>query len=142
MSVNNRQVGGDHYKSTFQHWDFVQFLNLAYIPAQITRYLGRWRKKNGIEDIEKALHYMDKHVQDEMLRHNDALQLLNTFIKENNLQEHEARVFNMLVNYQLGDFDRLYEARNTIKELLAIIKGDSSKPVDPEFQENGDEWRR
>lgn len=140
MSANKRQVGGDHYKTSFQHWDLVDFLSIPYFPAQVTRYISRWRKKNGIEDIEKALHYMDKFIETERLKHNDHLQLMNTFIHENKLQEHERCVVNMLINYQLGDFDRLEEARTAIKDLLAIIRGGT--PADPEFRDNGDEWRR
>lgn len=139
MSANEIQIGGEHYKSTFQHWDFVRYLNLGYFPAQITRYVQRWRKKNGLEDIDKSLHYIDKFIEEEGKRHTEHLTLLDEFMKTHKLQEHERIVFNMLVNYQLGDIDRLHEARDAIKELRGIISG---QPVDPEFKDQGDEWRR
>jgi len=122
-NANERQVAGTHYNSVFQHWDFVEETGLDYIPAQITRYLARWRKKNGEEDIEKSLHYMDKFIEAETHRASQIIDTLNDFINENNLQEHERIVFNMLVHYRLGDLDRLYEARNAIIELLKTIRG-------------------
>lgn len=61
MNPNSMQVGGDHYRSEYQHWDFVQAcLNGRYLEGQITKYVTRWRKKNGIEDLKKAQHYANK----------------------------------------------------------------------------------
>lgn len=61
-SANARQVGGTHYKNStgVQHWDLVYLLNLDYFTAQATRYLCRAHRKNGKEDYEKAVHYIDK----------------------------------------------------------------------------------
>lgn len=57
---NSRQVGGQHYIAEYQHWDLVCDANMGYFEGQISKYLSRWRKKNGAEDVAKALHYMDK----------------------------------------------------------------------------------
>ncbi len=62
--ANDRQVAGDHYKTDgLQHWDMVQMFELDYFQGQITKYLFRWRKKNGIEDLQKALHYLEKYIE-------------------------------------------------------------------------------
>lgn len=62
--ANDRQVAGDHYKTGGkQHWDMVAEFELDYFQGQITKYLFRWRKKNGIEDLEKARHYLDKYIE-------------------------------------------------------------------------------
>ncbi len=60
--ANARQVGGDHYKGAdYQHWDFVTDARLDYLPAQVTRYIGRWRRHPaGKQNLEKAIHYIDK----------------------------------------------------------------------------------
>jgi Protein of unknwon function (DUF3310) len=59
--VNHQQIGGGHYKlKTFQHWDFVIANGLGYFEGQITKYLCRWREKNGVQDLEKAMHYLAK----------------------------------------------------------------------------------
>lgn len=59
--ANARQHGGDHYQgSEYQHWDWVHDVKLGYLAGNATKYAFRWRKKNGIEDLEKAIHYIDK----------------------------------------------------------------------------------
>lgn len=60
--VNEVQVGGSHYKgTTYQHWDYVLMaLNGRYLEGNITKYVARWRKKNGLQDLQKARHYLDK----------------------------------------------------------------------------------
>lgn len=58
--ANKTQVGGAHYASEFQHWDFVRELVLDYWQGCATKYVSRWRKKNGVEDLQKALHYVAK----------------------------------------------------------------------------------
>lgn len=60
-TANDRQVGGTHYQANeYQHWDFVTDLRLPYLLGVATKYVSRWRDKNGVEDLEKALHYLEK----------------------------------------------------------------------------------
>lgn len=63
MSANNKQVAGDHYKSSIQHWDYVVANDLDYFQAQITKYVTRWKKKNGIQDLKKAQHFLEKYIE-------------------------------------------------------------------------------
>lgn len=63
MTANEHQVGGDHYKSEYQHWDWVLVCHLDYLEGQATRYVSRWRKKNGLQDLRKALHFVDKMIE-------------------------------------------------------------------------------
>lgn len=52
------QVGGDHYKKyEYQPIQLFADLDLGVIPANIVKYLARWRYKNGLEDLKKARHY-------------------------------------------------------------------------------------
>jgi hypothetical protein len=60
MSANDKQVGGNHYRNVFQHWDLAHELDLGYFEGQITKYLTRHRFKKGKEDAEKALHFTEK----------------------------------------------------------------------------------
>lgn len=60
MNPNDTQVGGTHYAADYQHWDYVLDCKLGYLQAQATKYLTRWRKKNGIQDLLKARHYATK----------------------------------------------------------------------------------
>lgn len=63
FSANDRQVGGQHYQSPIQHWDYVVANNLDYFQGQITKYVTRWRNKNGVQDLEKARHFLDKYIE-------------------------------------------------------------------------------
>lgn len=61
MSANETQVGGQHYQTTYQHWDWcIEALNNRYLEGQVTKYVARWRKKNGLQDLEKAAHFLQK----------------------------------------------------------------------------------
>lgn len=60
-NANSRQVAGTHYKTDYQHWDFVWDMGLGYFPGQVTKYLSRYRKKNGMQDLQKALHFAHKY---------------------------------------------------------------------------------
>ena len=60
MSANEQQIGGNHYKTEYEHWDLVLSTGMDYLAGCATKYVSRWRKKNGIEDLRKALHYLNK----------------------------------------------------------------------------------
>lgn len=61
--ANDRQVGGSHYRSAYQHWDFVEECGLGYLEGCATKYVSRWRGKNGLEDLKKAAHYLEKLIE-------------------------------------------------------------------------------
>ena len=62
-TANDRQVGGCHYsnQSGLQHWDIVHMFNLDYFQGNITKYVFRHKEKNGKQDLEKAIHYLEKY---------------------------------------------------------------------------------
>lgn len=60
MDVNEMQIGGSHYKMKYIHWDWVCDINAPYLLGNATKYIARWRDKNGVEDLRKALHYLAK----------------------------------------------------------------------------------
>jgi hypothetical protein len=41
----------------------VEF-DLDYFQAQITKYVMRWDKKNGLQDLEKAQHFLEKYIEE------------------------------------------------------------------------------
>lgn len=62
--VNQIQIGGDHYKhSSIQHWDWAWAEQLDFYQYQITKYVSRWNRKNGLQDLEKAQHYLQKYME-------------------------------------------------------------------------------
>lgn len=54
------QIGGSHYKAQYQHWDYCKDTNMGYLEGNATKYLMRWDKKNGLEDLRKSLSYVKK----------------------------------------------------------------------------------
>lgn len=60
MEVNSYQVGGTHYKSRYEHWDWVIDIQMGYLEGCATKYATRWRHKDGLKDLHKALHYVNK----------------------------------------------------------------------------------
>ena len=65
MSANDRQVEGDHYKGFggLEHWDVVDIFSLDYFQGQITKYVMRWKDKNGVDDLKKAQHFLEKYIE-------------------------------------------------------------------------------
>lgn len=64
MSVNEKQWGGDHYKVVqYQPWDVVLDWNLGYLDGTALKYISRWKRKNGLEDIRKAIHFLEKLIE-------------------------------------------------------------------------------
>lgn len=68
--ANERQVDGNHYSQEdgLQHWDYVVAQNLDYFQGQITKYVTRWKKKNGLKDLQKAQHFLEKYIEVESLK--------------------------------------------------------------------------
>jgi hypothetical protein len=64
-AANERQVGGSHYQKhgMLQHWDIVHKFKLDYFQGQITKYVMRWKDKNGIQDLKKAAHFLEKYIE-------------------------------------------------------------------------------
>jgi hypothetical protein len=54
------QVGGVHYKSmAIQPVEYIHKNHIPYIEGCVIKYVSRWRKKNGVEDLKKAKHFID-----------------------------------------------------------------------------------
>ncbi len=85
MNANNRQVGGNHYKtdSDIQHWDVVYMIfGGDYLLGNASKYMARVGKKGdltkSIEDLEKAVHYLEKKKEKlkfELEKHNHAVHI-------------------------------------------------------------------
>ena len=59
-----KQVGGSHYsKHKVQPWDYIYENNLCYFTGNCVKYVSRWRDKGGVEDLKKAIHYLEKLIE-------------------------------------------------------------------------------
>lgn len=63
------QVGGSHYKDLeYQPIEFFADVHIDFFRANIIKYLARWRKKGGVEDLKKARHYVQIYQAYEKLK--------------------------------------------------------------------------
>lgn len=61
MSAKDYQIGGAHYKNKgIQPVEYIMSNNLDFCEGNVVKYITRWRHKtNGLEDLQKARHYID-----------------------------------------------------------------------------------
>lgn len=92
MTANDRQVGGDHYKKGGEeHWDRQwRLYGRGYFIGCITKYVERYHEKNGVQDLEKAQHFLEKLIE-----------------LENKKKDHETDV--KKANLQLSPNRQLYD---------------------------------
>jgi hypothetical protein len=56
----SKQVAGNHYKDLpIQPVQYIYANALGYFEGNVIKYISRWRKKNGLADLEKAKHYIE-----------------------------------------------------------------------------------
>ena len=59
-SALKKQVGGDHYsKLAIQPVEYINKNKLSYLQGNVIKYVTRYNDKNGVEDLQKARHYID-----------------------------------------------------------------------------------
>ncbi len=60
QSATDRQIGGDHYKSLkIQPIEYIDANNMPYLEGNVVKYVTRHASKNGVQDIDKAIHYLE-----------------------------------------------------------------------------------
>jgi hypothetical protein len=64
MTARDKQVGGDHYKKTIQPWDIIDAHNLDFYEGNAVKYILRL-KGDRIGDLKKAIHYLEKCIENE-----------------------------------------------------------------------------
>lgn len=117
--ANERQVAGTHYgKVIYQHWDFATDVDLHYLVGCASKYVLRHQDKNGMQDLEKCLHYLQKaeergvHAMEAKHEHFEALIRFAAQLPE---QERRAVECMCMSNY--------VEASCIVRELLNELKG-------------------
>lgn len=157
--ANAKQVGGDHYKVGYQHWDMLPAMGYGheYYVGQITKYLSRWRKKNGLRDLLKGQHFLEKLIElaDKDPRYvpyngvpDSALEVVMTghlshlkkYFADNEIDEDTSEV--MLASMFANDIGVLLQAQALCADLVADAKreekrADAEKPVSRNFDFGG-----
>ena len=56
----NTQVGGNHYKNlAIQPVEYIFKNNIGYFEGCVIKYVTRWKNKGGVQDLEKAKHFLE-----------------------------------------------------------------------------------
>ena len=64
----DKQIGGSHYKKfKIQPYEFISKNDLSFFQGNVVKYVCRYQRKGGVEDLKKIVHYC----QLEMLKMND-----------------------------------------------------------------------
>ena len=59
-SALTRQTGGTHYKGLpIQPVEYIHANGIGFFEGNVIKYVTRWREKGGVQDLEKARHYID-----------------------------------------------------------------------------------
>ena len=60
----NRQIGGSHYKKMkIQPYEFISKNDLSFFQGNVVKYVCRYKLKNGIQDLEKIIHYCELEIK-------------------------------------------------------------------------------
>ena len=130
-AVNSYQVGGSHYQSEVQHWDWVTKNGLGYLVGCATKYISRSRKKfaTPVQDLEKAIHYIDKLIsmfELHFIEPRDPARPwpvpCELFCEVNLLTPVESDIVTTLANWQTEN--DLHRAREWTRSLLQAEKDD------------------
>lgn len=66
---SNHQVGGSHYESkSIQPWTAMESWMTpeefeGFLRGNVIKYIARYHDKDGLKDILKARHYLDKLIE-------------------------------------------------------------------------------
>ena len=64
MSAYDKQIGGSHYKKMkIQPSQFVIENELLFPEGNVIKYICRHKYKNGKEDLEKAVHFIEMIIE-------------------------------------------------------------------------------
>ena len=54
----DKQIGGNHYKTfVIQPYEFISKNDLSFFQGNVVKYVCRYQRKGGAEDIKKIIHY-------------------------------------------------------------------------------------
>lgn len=84
------QVGGNHYSTMkYQPIQFAMDAQLNPVQFSIVKYVSRYKNKNGLQDLQKALHFCEIGAEIDTVAIGDDIHwqntLLNRYVHENKL---------------------------------------------------------
>lgn len=115
------QVGGSHYGTAYGHWDYCKDAQTPYLEGHATKYLVRWRKKGGIQDLEKALSFVEKIMVGNENTNCDRCtgehdRLLYRMLDDNNVPDAEGTMIVAIIGWQR--YEDLRIVHRTLSEFI------------------------
>ena len=56
----------EHYSNLpIEPWDFIQQNKLDFFEGNVVKYICRWKNKGGVDDLQKAITYINKIIAGE-----------------------------------------------------------------------------
>lgn len=66
VAAHATQIGGDHYKGmAIQPFDYITANGIGFAEGSVIKYVSRWRRKGGVQDLKKARHFLDLLIESE-----------------------------------------------------------------------------
>lgn len=117
-TASTLQVGGNHYAAEYQHWDWAEEIGLGNMEYAATKYITRWRRKDGLQDLKKARSYVAKlmELHTNKSRVNPAVCIpgaFDRFCTQNNVSGRERDVC-LILNY--------WSRYSDLESVLVIIR--------------------
>ena len=133
MSANERSPA--HYIAHYQHWDLVIAIPMSYLAGCSTKYVCRWRNKDGLNDLHKALHYLDKMIETYIpvpiprtMSRSEIQYEVSRFSAANHLSVIEEEYILLLSNYRYED--DLRTARLILEDIIELAEGELLKKIE------------
>ena len=134
--ANKIQVGGNHYRATdgLQHWDMIDEYEVGYFEGCASKYVTRWEKKGGLEDLRKAAHYLRKLYErraeasfvDQLRRRPEVpVSVITRFAEANGCSLSELRILTYILSWESTQTIDL--ARREIERLIAERSDDGAE---------------
>lgn len=139
--ANSRQIGGSHYKCDLQHWDIMTDYGVSYLEACTTKYVTRAFKKNGLEDLKKASHYLEKMLEKvKTIGYKPRLiivpsnAVLEQYAQENALDKTQDEIIRILVSRWTPD--QLIVAQGLVQILIHQLESNMTIRIDNTGQQH------
>jgi hypothetical protein len=76
MSAKDRQVAGNHYRTlAIQPAEFIHRNGIGFLAGNVIKYVCRYKQKGGVQDLQKATHYLELLIEEELAESRNAAKL-------------------------------------------------------------------
>lgn len=62
--ADSHQIAGTHYQTAIEPWNYIHRNGMGYLDGNVIKYISRYKRKNGLQDLKKAQHYLEKLIEE------------------------------------------------------------------------------